>query len=138
MLVTLAAVIFFASIFVFFSQEFIRTFKKIFAIKAVALFLPLLIASWLIFTFVHLFLWTAYYYREMLQAVLTFLVYLMPFHQQAKSLAMIILLTVISVLPVILIDLFVRQRTYQPYKYPYLTSTIIWIVNAELLLVTVG
>ncbi len=135
MLVTLAAVVFCASIFVFFSQEFIRTFKKILAIKVVGLFLPLLIASWLVFTFVHWFLWAAYYYRDMLHAALNFLVHLMPFHYQAKSVAMIILLTLISVLPVILIDLFVRQRTYLPYKYSYLTSTMIWIMNVALLLV---
>ena len=61
MLFTLAAVVFFAAIVTFFSQEFIGIFKKIFAIKGAKLILPLLLASWCIINFNYLVLWVVYY-----------------------------------------------------------------------------
>ena len=134
MYLTLALVVLFASIAVFFSQEFISVFKKLFAIKGAPLFVPLLVASWLVVTFSYWSLWIVYYYHEMLQIILTFLLHIMPFEKGAESVALVILLTVISVLPVFLIDLLVRRQTYKPYKYPNITSAIIWMVSAILLL----
>jgi len=61
MLFTLAAVVFFAAIVTFFSQEFIGIFKKIFAIKGAKLILPLLLASWCIINVNYLVLWVVYY-----------------------------------------------------------------------------
>lgn len=134
MYLTLALVVLFASIAVFFSQEFISVFKKLFAIKGVPLFLPLLVASWLIIAFNYWSLWIVYYYNEMLQIILTFMMHVIPFEKGAGSVALVILLTVISVLPVYLIDLLVRRQTYKPYKYLNITSAIIWLVSAILLL----
>lgn len=134
MFLTLALVVVFASILVIFAQEFIRALKKLFAIKGVALFLPLLIASWLVYTFDYWALWIIYYYREMLHILLGFLIYLNPFPQIAEPVALVILLEVITVLPVFLADIFLRKRTYIGYQYPYLTSTLIFIVSSMLLL----
>jgi len=134
MLLTLAMVIFFASIAVFFSQEFIRGIKKIFAIKGAILFIPLLIASWLIYTFQYWALWGVFYYREVLQTMLSFLIHIMPFKQAARPLSLILLLTFISVVPVLVIDLLMVKRTYLHYKYPYVTSALIWLISAVLLL----
>lgn len=133
MLLTLALVVLGASIAVFFSQEFIRTFKKIFAIRGVKLFLPLFFASWLIFTFDYWVMWFFYYYRELLQTALNFLIQIIPFHQAATQVALVILLTAVSVLPVIAIDFFMRRKNYKEYKYPYTTSAIIWLLSAVLL-----
>ncbi|HAT9660178.1 TPA: hypothetical protein JBD28_08950, partial [Legionella pneumophila subsp. pneumophila] len=108
MLLTLALVILFATIMVFFSQEFIRTFKKILAIKGAKLLVPLGIASWLIYNFDYLFIWVIYYIREVLQAVLAFLTRIMPFKPYSTSIALIILLTTVSVGPVLLLDLIYR------------------------------
>jgi HAD superfamily hydrolase (TIGR01484 family) len=49
MLYTLAAVVVLASIFIFFSQEFTRMFKKIMKIKGVGLLLPLLLGSYAVY-----------------------------------------------------------------------------------------
>ncbi|CZJ12734.1 hypothetical protein SCZ71_09165 [Legionella pneumophila serogroup 1] len=135
MLLTLALVILFATIMVFFSQEFIRTFKKILAIKGAKLLVPLGIASWLIYNFDYLFIWVIYYIREVLQAVLAFLTRIMPFKPYSTSIALIILLTTVSVGPVLLLDLIYRKRTYKGYDYPYLTSTLILIFCTLILLV---
>ncbi len=133
MLLTLALVVLLASITVFFSQEFIGAFKKLFAIKGVPLFLPLIAASWLIFTFDYWALWGAYYYREMLETMLNFLLRIMPFQKFATPVSLIILLTVISILPVILLDLYCKRKTYRGYPYPNVTSLIILIVTSILL-----
>ncbi len=134
MLLTLALVILGASIAVFFAQEFIGMFKKLFAIKMVRLFLPLLIASWLVYTFEYLALWMVYYYREILQVGLTFLINIMPFHQYAGPISLIILLFTITTLPVFLIDELQRKRTFKGYQYPNVTRILIFIVSSVLLL----
>jgi hypothetical protein len=135
MMVTLAAVVFFAAIFCFFSQEFIRTVKRIFEIKGATLILPLAIASWFMYTFDYWFIWAIYYVRDVLQTILDFLIRIMPFTHGAYSVALIILLTFVSVVPVFLLSAVLKHRTYKPYAYPYITSTIIWITCCIVLLV---
>ncbi|WP_298623187.1 hypothetical protein [uncultured Legionella sp.] len=137
MLLTLAVVVFSAAIMILFSQEFIRTFKKIFAIKGAKLFLPLFIGSWLVISFEDLCLWGIYYYRELLNAVILFVTQIIPFQQGAYSIVFIILLTVISVVPVFLFDMYLVKKTYKHYEYPYLTSTLIWLISALILLVVI-
>lgn len=135
MLLTLAIVVFFASIFVFFSQEFIKTGKKIFSIKGAPLILPLAIASWLLYQFSSWILWGLYYYGEVLTKLRKILMMVIPFQQLGYPLATIIVLTVISVLPVVLLDIYLKHKTYKGYKYPYTTSSIIWIISVVVLLV---
>ncbi|BCA96311.1 hypothetical protein TUM19329_26720 [Legionella antarctica] len=135
MLFTLAAVVFCAAIFVFFSQEFIRVFKKIFAIKGAILILPLVVASCVVYNFNDLVYLVIYYYRDVLHAMLSFLTWIIPFGQVSSSVASIILLTLISTVPVFLLDWYLRRKTYKPYPYPYLTSTLIWLVSAFILII---
>lgn len=135
MFLTLALVVLGAAIAVFFSQEFYGMFKKLFAIKGVNLFLPLFIATWLVYSFDYSTLWVVYYYRELLEGIVELLVNIMPFQEFAEPIALVIVLFTISMLPVFLIDLFVRKRTFQQgYQYPYLTSMFLFIVSAILLL----
>ncbi|MBL7479462.1 hypothetical protein [Legionella bononiensis] len=134
MLLTLALVIFAAAIMILFAQEFIRTFKKIFAIKGAKLFLPLLLGSWLVLNFDYLCLWGFYYYQEILNAIVVFLAGLIPIQSIARPLVLIIVLTLISVVPVVLLDLYLVKKTYKHYEYPYLTSTLIWIITAVMFL----
>ncbi|MCL9682746.1 hypothetical protein [Legionella maioricensis] len=133
MLFTLAAVVFCAAIFVFFSQEFIRTFKRIFAIKGAPLILPLAAASWVIYNFDDWVYLVIYYYRDVLRAIVTFLTKIIPLGQLSSYVAVILLLTFISVVPVFVLDWSFRRKTYKPYPYPYLTSTLIWLISAYLL-----
>lgn len=127
-------VILLGAIAVFFSQEFLGVIKKIFAIKGVKLFLPLLAASWFVFSFGDWGIWAITYYREILVAILSFIVSIIPFPQIAEYVALVIVLTLISVLPVYLIDLFMHKRSYKSYNYPYITSTFLFIVSTFVLL----
>lgn len=134
MLVTLTLVILLAAIIVFFSQEFIQIFKTIFAIKGVMLFLPLFIVSWLIFTFDYWTLQVISYCQQILSEILTFLVSIMPFSFMAEHVSLIMILTSVSVLPVYLLDLIMRKKYFKGYQYPNVTSIIIFIITALLLL----
>ncbi|MDI1352380.1 MAG: hypothetical protein PSV35_06365 [bacterium] len=139
MLFTLAMVVFFAAICCFFSQEFIKTFKRIFAIKGATIILPIAFASWFVFTFDYWLLWAVYYIREVLQKGVASLTYIIPFNNEvASSIALITVLTAISVVPVFILNLYIRKKTYKPYPYPYITSTLIWISATVLLVVLDG
>jgi len=59
----------------------------------------------------------------------------MPFEQGAKSVALVILLTFFSVVPVLIIDFFIRRKNYKGYPYPYITSSLIWIFCVALLII---
>lgn len=135
MLLTLALVVFLSAIMVLFSQEFIRIFKGIFAIRGAKLILPLAFASWLVCLFDYPLLWAVYYYREFLAAAANALAYFIPFKTAALPVAKIILITSLAVIPVFLLDWIVRQKTYGAYRYVYLTSTLIWIISAFVMLV---
>lgn len=135
MLVTLALLVFLGSILVFFSEEFIKMFKKLFAIKGAKLFIPLFLASWLIYTFDFWFLWAVFYLRETLLYIMFFLTSIMPFQKGADSVALIILLTAVSVVPVLILDIQSRRKNFKKYKYPYVTSWIIWILCVVLLII---
>ena len=78
MLLTLALVVFLATIVTLFSQEFIGLFKKIISIKGAELILPLALASWIIFKFVFWFDWALHYYHEFLNQVVKAVAWIFP------------------------------------------------------------
>lgn len=132
MLVTVALLVFLTAIVVFFTDEFIRMFNKLFAIREVKLFFPLLIASYLVYNYEYFALWMSYYCRQVLGDMLTFLVGIMPVFDASRSIAVVIILTLTSVLPVLIMDIFLHKKKLKGYEYPYLTSTIILIICATL------
>ncbi|WP_392538575.1 hypothetical protein [Legionella sp. 227] len=130
-----ALVVLFGVVMVLFSEEFSKSLKKLWAIKGARLLLPLFAASWFIYTFDFLFVWVIFYLSKFLHDILAFLIKLMPFQQGAESIALVILLTFFSVVPVLIIDFFTRKKTYKSYPYPYITSTLIWILCIVLLII---
>lgn len=135
MLLTLALVVFAGAIFIFFSQEFMRTLKKIFAIKGAKLLLPLAIASWLVFNFDFWFLWIIYYTREVLQALFSPINWFIPVHWGSASLALVVFLTLIATVPIVIIDWIMRKRTYKTFPHPYFASTLIWLISSFLMII---
>ncbi|AUH71126.1 hypothetical protein [Legionella sainthelensi] len=130
-----ALVVLFGVVMVLFSEEFSKSLKKLWAIKGARLLLPLFAASWFIYTFDFLFAWIIFYLSKFLHAILVFLIKLIPFQQGSESIALVILLTFFSVVPVLIIDFFTRRKTYKSYPYPYITSTLIWILCVALLII---
>ncbi|KTC89765.1 hypothetical protein OQJ18_07715 [Fluoribacter dumoffii] len=135
MLLTLALLVLLSSILVFFSEEFGKAIKKLFAIKGAKLIIPLFAASWLIYSYNFWVLWGIFYLREILHNVLNFLVQILPFQKGAVPLVLIFMLTFISVVPVVILDMLSRRRNFKGYQYPYLTSGIIWILSVALLII---
>ncbi|MBN9226889.1 MULTISPECIES: hypothetical protein [Legionella] len=135
MLLTLALVILFGAILVFFSEEFGKTIKKLFAIKGAKLIIPLFVVSWLIFSFDFWVLWAILYLRDMLHAVLNFLVQIMPFQKWAVQVVQVFMLTFLSVVPVLILNFISQKKTFKSYKHPYLTSGIIWILSVVLIII---
>lgn len=133
MLFTLALIIFVTAIICFFSQEFARTFKRIFEIPGAKLLLPLAIASWLVLEFDYWLLWALYYTGDIFRNILIFTQHYLPAKEWIKSLNQIILLSLFSILPVITLDYYYRYKTYHGLKYPYLISGILWLIGAFLL-----
>lgn len=138
MLVTFALVVFFAAIVIVFSQEFINLFKAVFAYKTTQILLPLLAASWLIYTYDYWILWGVYYYQLILSSTVLFLTQLLAPYSIKSSMIVIMVLTLISVLPVFILNIIWKKRTLRAYPYPYITSTLIWIISALLWLVNEG
>lgn len=128
MLFTLALVILLAAIFVLFSQEFIKTLKNIYSLRGAAVILPIALASWFIYKFNDWVLWAFYYSSEALNSIKTFLMRFIPFQSYASPIASILILSICSVAPIFLLNIWAIKKTYKPYPYPYLTSTLIWII----------
>lgn len=129
MLLTLALVVFAGAIITLFSQEFFSLFKKIMKIKGAKLIIPLAIASWAVVTCDYWFIWGLNGYRDMLHTILNAMVWVMPSYPICTYIVIILFLTVISVGPVMLLDLIFLKRTYKYYPCPYLTSILIWLIN---------
>lgn len=135
MLYTLAGVIVFSAVLIFFSQELIGFIKKIMSIKGAKLVLPLFFISWVVYSFELWILWVLLGYQKYLNIICLFLEQINPYKSVAQPVAVIVILTVISVLPVYILDKIVQKRVYHRYKYPYITSAIIWIITAILFIV---
>lgn len=127
MLYTLAFIVMFSAIVLFFAQEFIRVFKRIFEIKGAKLLLPLALVSWVISEFHDEFLICVLYIQKLILDTLAFITQLLPFQLGASSVALILFLTLITVLPVFVLHFILLKKNYQGYQYPYLTSTLIWL-----------
>jgi hypothetical protein len=134
MLATLALVVFLGSILIFFSDEFIKFFKKLSAVKGAKLFIPLFIASWFVSHYEFWVLLGMLYLRERLGYISNFLVQIMPFQLGSRFVVLIILLVFLSVVPVCVMDFLSRRKNYRGYKYPFVTSAILWIMCVVLLL----
>jgi hypothetical protein len=135
-LITLTLVVLATSIIVFFSQEFTQVFKKIFAIPGAKLFIPIVFASWLVFQYKYWIVWGLKYYRDVLREVLITLSQALSLNEILTKVLVIILLTCVSIIPVVVLEFYLHRKTYKSYPYPYLTSTVLWLVSAIPLLFT--
>lgn len=137
MLLTVALVVLCSSIFVLFSKEFGNLIKKIFTIPGTKLLLPLV----LITTFYVLFEPWAILFILKLKALLHLLVAaiesLIPFTWAADFVANLLVLITFTLLPVFALNAWCIKKTYVPFKYPYLLSTILWLFIAVLLVAVI-
>jgi hypothetical protein len=135
MLFTLAVLVLSAAVAVFFSEEFYAVFKKLFKIKGVKLFLPLLLASWAVCSFNYGSVWFIFFCSLLLEGTITLLTRIMPFQEFAQPASLIMALFTLSVVPIFLIDFIFGRRTYKGgYQDIHLGSMFIFVITAILLL----
>lgn len=134
MLLTVAIFIFCSAIFIFFSQEIMSVLKKILEIKIVQLILPLLIGSWLVSAYPLWCIETIISFREFLSQSLLLLSQIAFFEKTTPALAGVALLTSLTLLPVFCLNWITKKRNKRDYSYPYMTSTLIFVVSAVLMI----
>ena len=69
---------------------------------------------------------------DVLHDIIEGLDYFIPFKTIVPSITLIIILTAISVVPIHILNILSERKHHELYRYPYITSTLIWIVAALL------
>ncbi|WP_028388279.1 hypothetical protein [Legionella fairfieldensis] len=134
-MLTVALVVLTCSIIVFFSQEFVNFFKKLFAIPGMTLFLPLLLITALLVYYEPWFSWILSIIQTIFDKLVVAIANVLSFHRGVKYVASVLVLWSLSVLPVWIIDVWYKRKTYHAFSYSYLISTVIWLVAAAVLIV---
>lgn len=136
MYATLALVIIGFAIAVFFSQEFAKLFKKIFAVPGMRLVLPLFLLTTLIVYYEEIVFLGLSFIQSNFHAFSRKLAAMLPFNKAALALVKIFLLVIFSLIPVLGLTYWMRKKMHQPFNYSYLTSSLIWIFCAILLTIS--
>ena len=137
MLLTLALVVLGCAIVVFFSQEFGKLAKKILAYPGAKLILPITMASALVAAFEPWVLIVLLKIKAGLHYLAACIEAILPFTTGATVLANFILLLALTLLPVFAINALTQRKSYLPFQYPFLVSTLIWIFVTILLVVNI-
>ena len=135
-MLTLALVVAFSAIILFFAKEFGDLFKKIFAIRGAKLFLPLVGITFLITLYepwVHLAL---FYVKQALHDFISFMVSLLPFRKGGISLVSIVLFIVVALVPAYVMNLWHIRKTNLSFSHGKFLSAMLWLFTV--ILVTVG
>lgn len=133
MLPTLALLVFFSAITVFFSREFGALFKKLFAITGVPLFLPLIMASFLVVLYEPWIFIALIAIKQSLNGIIEQACGLVSYPAEANRLFTIIVLASLTLLPVEALNRWSVRKTWQPFQYAFITSIVIWLFLAILL-----
>lgn len=133
-MLTLAVMLGIVASIAFFSQEIHKIIKKIFAIRGMPLFLPLALASIMVYEFQPLAVALLHLLSNYLLQFYHLIIAILPSSAYADSLALIIVLTLVSIIPVLLLQWHAYRKTQKAYPHPYLLSTLIWIISVLLLI----
>lgn len=134
LMITVASIVFFAAIILIFSQEFGRMLKKIFAIKGAKLFLPLIMASWLIELFEEDICWGLLWLSETLYGFINKIASFIPF-TFGYYIAQILSLIIVTSIPVGVA--WFERRNKPISKVPrsaYYVSGVFWLVTVFLII----
>ena len=137
-LVTLALVIFFSSILVFFSQDVGRLLKLVFSIPGVKLLLPLALASWIINIYEDWGRWLLLWFQSGLHIFLNKLTILIPFEKGSMHLIRIVFLFCMASIPLWVYQLKSKKKGHRipPTPFTYWLGLLLWILATVLLTVS--
>ncbi|WED42339.1 hypothetical protein [Legionella cardiaca] len=135
MLLTVALVVVGCAIVVLFSREFGNFFKKMFAIRGMKLFLPLILVSTLVVYYEYWISVGLLNIKWVLHRVASMIADWLPF-TGALLVANILVLMLVSVLPVAFANFLNKRRHYEPLRYAFVISMVLWLLTAILLTVS--
>lgn len=126
---SLSLVLFFCmgSVLVIFSKDINEKIKKFFANKWLALFIPLLLASFLVAYFETYILFGLLSLKWALYQALVFFVEAQPLHKGAWLLAATPILLGLSIMPVYLLVVIKKRKTVIPITYAGFMSALLWL-----------
>ena len=118
-----------------FMQEMTGIFKKVVAIPGVVLFVPLLLASWIIEAYADIWEWLAWAGQYEIQTLLAHLVPVLPFHLVALQSIKIILLCLCAFIPTFVLWGVARYKgRYTVPRIASYISVVTWILALFLLI----
>jgi hypothetical protein len=135
-MLTLALVVAFSAIILFFAKEFGDLFKKIFAIPGAKLFLPLIGVTLLLTLYEPWVYFALFYMKKVLHDFISFVVSLLPFRKGAISLVSIVLFMALALLPAYAMNVWRIHKTNLPFPHSKFLSAMLWLFTV--ILVTVG
>lgn len=133
MLPTLALLVLFSAIIVFFSREFGALFKKLFAITGVPLCLPLVMASFLVVLYEPWIFIVLVAIKQWLHGLIWQVSSMLSYSYAANVTLTVMVLVSLTVLPVLALDAWSIRKTWQSFPYSRITSLVIWLFLAILL-----
>ncbi|KTC65437.1 Uncharacterised protein (plasmid) [Legionella adelaidensis] len=136
MYLTILLVVCASAIVVFFSQEFGNLFKRIFSIPGFKLFVPLILASWLVEYYeelgVKILLWIKIYLHDFMNWIDN----LSPIEKNSMLFTHILHLFLFGILPVLILLLVAKaKKRYEPLAHTYVIGMAFWLTFAILLTV---
>ena len=121
----------------FFSQEFVRLFKKLFSIPGGTLLLPLVLASIVVAICQDLSLWLLLRYQALLDRMINALASLFPFKTVMVLFISIVYLFIIAILPGWIFRYRSKlKNSHESPFYIYWLGLILWLIAAILLIVS--
>lgn len=135
MILELASVVLVSSILVFFSEEWGNLLKKLFAIRGMKLFIPLIIANCVLIVYqpwVSIVLIGIQHILHQLQQAISNLI---PWQMGAQQMAGILILFLLTLIPVWILNYWFKRRSYLGFRRRRLTLLLIWLFCAIVLIV---
>lgn len=136
MILTIALVVLFAAIVVFFSQEFTNFFKKLASIPGVLLLVPLLIASWVVEVYEAWGHWFIIITEALLHQAAAGLSALLPFEKGALTVVYVSLLFLFAGMPVWLTQIKNIKKGGRKPELAYWIGAMLWIIGVILIVAT--
>lgn len=127
----LTAVVVCSAIVAIFATEFTNIYKKLIKLPGVKLITPFFIASYIVISYKSWILWYLWQLRIILNNA-TFIYSSTHFYQKIIAIGIIASFTLI---PVIIIELLMKKRSYADFEYSYVLMSILWIIIAMFIVI---
>lgn len=121
-----------AAILVIFLDDFNKILKKLMAIRGFSLFVPLLLASWLVVSFETFLSWLLLRIQIVLLNIVSLASFL-PFPLEGQWVIAILLLLALTLLPMLGLTIWNERHRFRAISNVWLVGVLVWIFFSTLL-----